>query len=384
MMCRRLLLSVAMLLCLTALLFSLFTPALCGPYCGSNPLGDTSGDTDFYVSKNQNQGSSSSGAATTTGTGAAVKALGASAAKVSLIQSLTADKPGPQTAGAAITWTANLNDNGQGAVLYDFWLKGPSTGGQLMEKTGWTAANTWTWNTSEADAGENQIEVRAKYASSTDFDDSRAENYVVASATAPAAQNEVTTAAVTTSAATTSDVNPRPASKTADSMMSKPRYAPDERPKAAATPSSGPNMSMPEPNPKPPAGAETAATQVVETTTEPETAKIMDMGGKWSVKLQDMADSLDLILIQSGETLMGSGTLNDKGTKIPVTAKGDVSGNSMSLKVATVVGEYVNQIDKSFNLELVKVDRKVSGSYEAYSGEDMTGKGNATASGYGA
>ena len=41
MMCRRLLLSVAMLLCLTALLFSLSTPALCGPYCGTNPLGDT-------------------------------------------------------------------------------------------------------------------------------------------------------------------------------------------------------------------------------------------------------------------------------------------------------------------------------------------------------
>ena len=75
MMCSRLLLSVAMLLCLTALLFSLSNPALCGPYCGSNPLGDTSGDTDFYVSKNQNQ-ASSSGAATTTGTGVAVKALG--------------------------------------------------------------------------------------------------------------------------------------------------------------------------------------------------------------------------------------------------------------------------------------------------------------------
>jgi hypothetical protein len=44
------------------------------------------------------------------------------------------------------------------------------------------------------------------------------------------------------------------------------------------------------------------------------------------------------------------------------------------------VGEFVNKIDKSYDLELVKVERMISGTYDAYSGEDFVGKGNATAS----
>jgi hypothetical protein len=77
---------------------------------------------------------------------------------------------------------------------------------------------------------------------------------------------------------------------------------------------------------------------------------------------------------------MGSGTLNDHGSKIPLMASGSVAGNSIKLDVKTVVGKYVNQIDKSFNLDLVKVDRQISGSYEAYSGESLDGQGKVTAS----
>ena len=106
----------------------------------------------------------------------------------------------------------------------------------------------------------------------------------------------------------------------------------------------------------------------------------MQVDGKWTVKLEDAGSSMDLILIQTGERVQGSGNLNEATTKIPVIAKGSVSANSMTLDVQTVVGEYVNKIDKSFNLDLVKVDRVISGSYEAYSGEDLTSKGNATAS----
>ncbi len=46
-------LTLAMLFCLTAQLYAL-TNMASGAGCGTNPLGDTSGDTDFYVSKNQN------------------------------------------------------------------------------------------------------------------------------------------------------------------------------------------------------------------------------------------------------------------------------------------------------------------------------------------
>ena len=45
-------LTLAVLLCLTVQIYALSNIAK--GQCGTNPLGDTSGDTDFYVSKNQN------------------------------------------------------------------------------------------------------------------------------------------------------------------------------------------------------------------------------------------------------------------------------------------------------------------------------------------
>jgi hypothetical protein len=73
------------------------------------------------------------------------------------------------------------------------------------------------------------------------------------------------------------------------------------------------------------------------------------------------------------------GTLNEQNTKLQVSAKGYVSKNTMSLDIWTIVSEFGNQIDKHVELELVKVDRVISGSYEMYSGDDLIGKGNATA-----
>jgi hypothetical protein len=77
------------------------------------------------------------------------------------------------------------------------------------------------------------------------------------------------------------------------------------------------------------------------------------------------------------------GNLNDQNTKLPLIVIGTVSANSMTLDVKTVVDKYVHKIDKRFNLDLVKVDRVISGSYEAFSGKDLTGKGNAAASRFG-
>ncbi len=188
-----------------------------------------------------------------------------------------------------------------------------------------------------------------------------------------------------------------PLSRTAASNMNKPRLAPDERPKPTTKSSSGPNMDMPETKPVPLASASTAGAegqaeitaadadvQEDQVPPEPEEPAVMDVGGKWTVGLKEIGSSMDLILIQSGERIMGSGTLNDRGSKIPLVASGSVSGNSFTLNVETVVGKYVNQIDKRFSLDLVKVERQVSGSYEAYSGESLDGEGKVTASRFGA
>jgi hypothetical protein len=346
---KALLLFIAMLFCFAASLYTLSSTAFAGQGCGTNWMGDTTGDTDFYVSKNQNLG----GASGTDSSGSSVAAkpavaLGSTAAKASQlasIQSLIPDKPSPQAPGTAIVWTAMASNPGNGELLYDFLRKGPSTGGQLTDETGWIAENTWTWNATDADVGENQVEVRVKHSSSQNSEDSKAVSYVIAAA--------------------------------ADERRSTAEQSDDI---------SGPNMRMPDTKPIPLVQTDAKSTQEVQavaTNPEPAEPEVMEVDGKWNVKLENAGSSMDLILIQTGESVTGMGNLNDQNTKLPLIVTGTVSANSMTLNVKTVVGEYVNKIDKRFNLDLVKVDRVISGSYEAFSGKDLTGKGNAAASRFG-
>jgi len=360
----------AMLFCFAALLYALSSTAFAGQGCGTNWMGDTTGDTDFYVSKNQNSGASSgmdsSGAAS-----AAAKpalALGSTATKASQlasIQSLTPDKSSPQAPGTVIIWTATASNPDNGELLYDFLLKGPSTGGQLKE-TGWIAENTWTWNATDADIGENQVEVRVKRASSQDPEESKAASYVIAAA---------------------SDINSTLASETSDSTETKPRYAPDEKRSTITDDISGPNMRMPDTKPIPlvQSGSAESTQQIQPVVTNPEPAEpeVMEVDGKWNVKLEDVGSAMDLILIQTGKSVTGMGSLYDQNEKLSLIVTGTVSADSMALNAKTVVSEYGNKIDKRFNLDLVKGDRVISGSYEAFSGEDLTGNGKATASRFG-
>jgi len=172
------------------------------------------------------------------------------------------------------------------------------------------------------------------------------------------------------------------------SILGNQRAAPDEsaQPDLSIV---GPNMRMPYTTPTPPvqpstdeAGEEATEYQPPsETEAEPEEPQIMDVEGKWSIRLEDAGVSLNpLRLIQTGESVMGMGTYNEGSLKLQASADGSVGSNDMSLDVWTVVSEYGNQIDKRIKIELVKVESTVSGSYELYSGEDLVGTGNATAS----
>src|SRR5512139_916524 len=120
---------IAVLFCLAALPFLLSTAAL-GQGCGSNPLGDTSGDTDFYVSKNQNQGAPGASGISPSAPSAPAKAavtLGevAKASQNAMIQSINPDIPGPQSPGVAITWKVEASNPNNEKMLYNFLLKGP-------------------------------------------------------------------------------------------------------------------------------------------------------------------------------------------------------------------------------------------------------------------
>jgi len=142
-------------------------------------------------------------------------------------------------------------------------------------------------------------------------------------------------------------------------------------------------MQMPDPSPKPFTETKAEKTTEVEAQpveVEPASSEVMDAEGKWTIKLEDAGTTLNpLTLIQTDESVMGMGTYNDGNTKIQVSARGSVGSNSMNLEAWTIISDYGNQIDKHVELDLVKVDRVISGSYELYSGEDLIGKGNATA-----
>lgn len=75
---------------------------------------------------------------------------------------LSPDRAGPEVAGSSVTWTARGRDPEGCALLYKFWLKGPSTSWAWQEMTGWTSSNRWTWRTSLSDVGTNQICVSVK------------------------------------------------------------------------------------------------------------------------------------------------------------------------------------------------------------------------------
>ena len=385
MKCKRLSLSIAVLICLMTMPFLLSNTAFAGNGCGTNPLGDTSGDTDFYVSKNQNQGGSSVSSMTQSSPAKAVVALGdvAKANKNATIQSINPDKPSPQSPGSVIVWKVVASNPGNEKMLYNFRLMGPATIGQLTDETGWIAESFWTWNTTDKDAGENQIEVQVMRAGSAGIEDSKVQSYVIASP-AVAAVTSSNASSTSVSSVASSAVNGHPESKTSDPILDRPRLAPDERSRINPT-VSGPNMKMPET--KPTLLPQAATQAIVETATtmpvqvEPVEPEFMEVDGKWTVKMENDGATLNpLRIIQTGESIMGMGTLNEQNTKLQVLVKGSVSKNSMSLDVQTVVAKFGNKIDKRIELDLVKVDRVISGSYEMYSGEELIGKGNATAS----
>ena len=160
---------------LMALLFLLIPVALAGQGCGTNWMGDTSGDTDFYVSKNQNQASTgvSSNAAATTSAAAVPLGSKTKVDQNATISSLEANKQSPQSPETVVVWTVEASNPGNEKMQYDFQLIGPSTDGKPKDMTGWIDDNTWTWSTTDADIGENEIVAYVARIGSSESEDSR-------------------------------------------------------------------------------------------------------------------------------------------------------------------------------------------------------------------
>ena len=73
----------------------------------------------------------------------------------------------PQTPGASIVFSALAND--VGTYEYEFWLRGPSTSGAWQRMQSYRSLATWTWETSNADAGTNTIWIYSREQGSTEI-----------------------------------------------------------------------------------------------------------------------------------------------------------------------------------------------------------------------
>lgn len=103
----------------------------------------------------------------------------------------------------------------------------------------------------------------------------------------------------------------------------------------------------------------------------------IDLAGKWNVRLEKSPaeqNTIDLILIQTGDRLQGYGTLLDGGLDSPATATGSISDEGISLDIKLV------QQKKDYKLDMALVRSELLGSYELYAMEKLEENGNATAS----
>lgn len=76
--------------------------------------------------------------------------------------SLEPNRRSPQDLGAQITWTAAASDSEGDTVLYQYWVKGPSTEELWTPMTPWTTKNQWLWNTGQGHPGIHTIEIRVR------------------------------------------------------------------------------------------------------------------------------------------------------------------------------------------------------------------------------
>ncbi|NPV62029.1 MAG: hypothetical protein HPY61_05255 [Methanotrichaceae archaeon] len=98
---------------------------------------------------------------------------------------LVPDTTSPQPPGTSVTWSANATDPEGDSILYRFFLSGPATGNSWQPQTGWSAQNAWTWDTTAADTGENQVRVWIRDGKHAPEDNSDGEQIAYFSIVAP-------------------------------------------------------------------------------------------------------------------------------------------------------------------------------------------------------
>jgi hypothetical protein len=155
---------------------------------------------------------------------------------------------------------------------------------------------------------------------------------------------------------------------------------------------SAPNMDMPSPIPKPlgkqnnipnQTSNQTSSdgsnqAQLIQTKQEPQ---LMNATGDWSISLNNgTAGSLDLNLwSSSGTRIMGYGTLTQMGANNHVTASGSVGENDLKLVIKLATFDSANPKGIEYDIDLLKANDTLSGTYVMMSAGQYANRGNATA-----
>ena len=89
--------------------------------------------------------------------------------KMPIIATLGADKVSPQDVGEVVTWSVDASDAENDPILYKFFLNGEPA-------SEWLSQGQWAWKTTDANLGDNEVEVRiidGNHADQDGFDDSK-------------------------------------------------------------------------------------------------------------------------------------------------------------------------------------------------------------------
>ncbi|HNX08576.1 MAG TPA: hypothetical protein PKL29_00550, partial [Methanothrix sp.] len=94
------------------------------------------------------------------------------------ISDLQANRSSPQPQGAIVAWTAKASDPEGDEIAYRFLVDG-------NEAQGWSASNSWSWDTASAAPGDHEITVLARdgrHASESSSDSFKASSFAISAA----------------------------------------------------------------------------------------------------------------------------------------------------------------------------------------------------------
>lgn len=104
------------------------------------------------------------------------------------------------------------------------------------------------------------------------------------------------------------------------------------------------------------------------------------IAGRWTLNLSDTSvRELELMLYSAGSVVYGKGNLSQEGLVVPVTTRGTLSEETLSIDVISAVDGVLYTEENLYRLALQVGNGTMSGTYQSYRVTGPEGQGEATA-----